>query len=89
MNTLTPPGKTTTHDIDAPLFPAGQLAPFVLVTALFFLWGMSNNLTDILVQQFRKSFELTQLQAQLVQTAVFLGYFCMATRRHRRSPLGV
>ena len=39
---------------------------------------MSNNLTDILVQQFRKSFELSQLGAQLVQTANYLGYFSMA-----------
>ena len=39
---------------------------------------MSNNLTDILVQQFRKSFELNLLQAQLVQTAVFLAYATMA-----------
>ncbi len=62
----------------APLFPAGHLAPAVLVVALFFIWGMSNNLTDILVQQFRKSFELSPLQAQLVQTANFFGYFCMA-----------
>ena len=54
------------------------MALFVLVTVLFFLWGMSNNLTDILVQQFRKSFELSQLGAQLVQTANFLGYFSMA-----------
>jgi MFS transporter, FHS family, L-fucose permease len=61
-----------------PVFPKEHLLPFVLVTVLFFLWGMSNNLTDILVQQFRKSFELSPLQAQLVQTAVFLGYFCMA-----------
>jgi FHS family L-fucose permease-like MFS transporter len=52
--------------------------PFALVTALFFLWGMSNNLTDILVQQFKKSFELSPFQAQLVQTAVFFGYFSMA-----------
>jgi FHS family L-fucose permease-like MFS transporter len=43
-----------------------------------FLWGMSNNRTDILVQQFKKSFELSQFSAQLVQTANFLGYFCMA-----------
>ncbi len=56
----------------------GAALPFVLVTALFFIWGMSNNLTDILVQQFRKSFTLSQLEAQLVQTAVFLGYFFMA-----------
>jgi len=54
------------------------LLPFILVTVLFFIWGMSNNLTDILVQQFRKPFELSPMQAQLVQTAVFFGYFCMA-----------
>jgi FHS family L-fucose permease-like MFS transporter len=60
------------------IFPKGNTAVFVLVTVLFFLWGMSNNLTDILVQQFQKSFELTQMQAQLVQTSVFFGYFCMA-----------
>ncbi|WP_236657659.1 L-fucose:H+ symporter permease [Acidisarcina polymorpha] len=52
--------------------------PFLLTTAVFFIWGMSNNLTDILVQQFRKSFELNLVQAQLVQTAVFLAYAAMA-----------
>ena len=61
-----------------PVFPVGHMLPFVLVTVLFFLWGMSNNLTDILVQQFKKSFELSQFSAQLVQTANFFGYFCMA-----------
>jgi FHS family L-fucose permease-like MFS transporter len=68
------PAATST----APLFPVEHLLPFALVTGLFFLWGMSNNLTDILVQQFKKSFELSPLQAQLVQTAVFFGYFSMA-----------
>ena len=61
------------------LFPTEHLPAFFLTTALFFIWGMSNNLTDILVQQFRKSFELNLLQAQLVQTAVFLAYAVMAT----------
>jgi FHS family L-fucose permease-like MFS transporter len=60
------------------IFPAGQLVPFLLTTLIFFLWGMSNNLTDILVQQFRKSFDLNLLQAQLVQTSVFLAYGTMA-----------
>src|ERR1700712_3964777 len=63
---------------DAPVFPAGHMLPFALVTFVFFLWGMSNNLTDILVQQFKKSFELSLLEAQLVQTAVFLAYATMA-----------
>ena len=69
---------TSTGSTPASVFPAGRLLPFVLVVVLFFIWGMSNNLTDILVQQFRKGFNLSQLQAQMVQSAVFGGYFCMA-----------
>src|SRR5580693_5974221 len=61
-----------------PVFPVGHMLLFSLVTVLFFLWGMSNNLTDILVQQFKKSFELSKFGAQLVSTANFTGYFCMA-----------
>jgi len=60
------------------IFPAGQTTLFCLITAVFFFWGMSNNLSDILVQQFKKSFELSLLQAQFVQTAVFLAYGTMA-----------
>ena len=60
------------------MFPTGYLLPFLLTTLIFFFWGMSNNLTDILVQQFRKSFLLSLLQAQLVQTSVFLAYGTMA-----------
>lgn len=70
--------STDNHAEHAPVFPTGHLLPFVLVVVLFFIWGMSNNLTDILVQQFRKGFNLSQLQAQMVQSAVFTGYFCMA-----------
>ena len=71
-------GPPNAGDANAPLIPRGSALAFWLVTALFFLWGMSNNLTDILVQQFRKGFTLSQLEAQLVQTAVFGGYFVMA-----------
>jgi len=62
----------------APLFPAGQLVPFALVTVLFFLWGIPNNLTDVLIRQFMKSFAISRFQAALVQSANFLGYFFMA-----------
>ncbi|HTJ29787.1 MAG TPA: L-fucose:H+ symporter permease [Acidobacteriaceae bacterium] len=73
------PASHTKHYAEKPsIFPAGQMLPFMLTTIVFFVWGMSNNLTDILVQQFRKSFELSLLQAQLVQTAVFLAYGTLA-----------
>jgi MFS transporter, FHS family, L-fucose permease len=60
------------------IFPRGYMFAFLLTTLIFFVWGMSNNLTDILVKQFQKSFELTVVKAQLVQTATFLAYFVMA-----------
>lgn len=72
------PAAPSSHSRPSSVFPQGRLLPFVLVVVLFFIWGMSNNLTDILVQQFRKGFNLSQLQAQMVQSAVFGGYFCMA-----------
>ena len=66
------------HGMRPSMFPVGAMLPFLLTTLIFFFWGMSNNLTDILVQQFRKSFSLSLLQAQLVQTSVFLAYGTMA-----------
>jgi MFS transporter, FHS family, L-fucose permease len=61
-----------------PIVPAGRWLPFVLVTALFFLWGVPNNLNDILIRQFMKSFEITRLQAGLIQFAFYMGYFLLA-----------
>jgi FHS family L-fucose permease-like MFS transporter len=55
----------------------GKLA-FFLVTGLFFLWAIPNNLNDVLIRQFMKSFEITRLQAGLVQSAFYLGYFCFS-----------
>jgi FHS family L-fucose permease-like MFS transporter len=78
MQVSTSLGTKSAGENNAPVFPVGQMALVVLVTVLFFLWGMSNNLTDILVQQFKKSFELSTFSAQLVSTANFTGYFCMA-----------
>ncbi|HEY7837626.1 MAG TPA: L-fucose:H+ symporter permease [Terriglobales bacterium] len=62
----------------AALLPAGQLFPFLLVTGLFFLWGIPNNLNDILIRQFMTSFALTRLEAGLVQSAFYMGYFLLA-----------
>lgn len=60
------------------LFPVGQLLPFILVTALFFLWGIPNNLNDVLIRQFMKSFAINRFQAGLVQSAFYFGYFVLA-----------
>jgi MFS transporter, FHS family, L-fucose permease len=61
-----------------PLVAAGQILPFSLVTSLFFMWGVPNNLNDVLIRQFMKSFTLNRVEAGLVQFAFYLGYFCLA-----------
>jgi FHS family L-fucose permease-like MFS transporter len=45
---------------------------------LFFLWGIPNNLNDILIRQFMKSFAISRFQAGLVQSAFYMGYFLLA-----------
>jgi len=81
------PPKSDQND-SAPLFPAQNATAFVLVTGLFFLWGIPNNLNDVLIRQFMKSFEITRLQAGLVQSAFYTGYFlfsvpaALVMRRH-------
>src|SRR5215471_15949664 len=56
-----------------------NLVPFVLVTFLFFLWAIPNNLNDVLIRQFMKSFAIRRFQAGLLQSAFYLGYFLLAT----------
>ncbi|HSZ16096.1 MAG TPA: L-fucose:H+ symporter permease [Terracidiphilus sp.] len=70
---MTPPKSDQSES--QPLFPTEGLGAFALVTGLFFLWGIPNNLNDVLIRQFMKSFEITRLQAGLVQSAFYTGYF--------------
>jgi FHS family L-fucose permease-like MFS transporter len=60
------------------LFKREYLIPFILVTALFLFWGIPSNMNDILIKQFMKSFELNRLQAGLIQSAFYMGYFVLA-----------
>lgn len=76
-----PQSETPAGKLAAPshaLFPAGQLLPFILVTFLFFLWGVPNNLNPVLIRQFMKTFEISRFQAGLVESAFYMGYFLLA-----------
>jgi len=76
----TAPARSETRQstTTAPLFAPGYLTVCILVTSLFFLWAIPNNLNDILIRQFMKSFAITRLQAGLVQSAFYMGYFLLA-----------
>lgn len=79
MNITVPASQSgQSNESNVPLVPAGRMLPFVLVTSLFFLWAIPNNLNDILIRQFMKSFALSRFAAGLVQTAFYLGYFGLA-----------
>lgn len=54
------------------------LLPFILVTTLFFLWGIANNLNGILIPHLRKALLLTNMQSTFVDTAVYFAYFIAA-----------
>lgn len=54
------------------------LIPLVLITSLFFLWGIAHNLNPILIPHLKKACQLTDLQSALIDSAFFIGYFVMA-----------
>jgi MFS transporter, FHS family, L-fucose permease len=54
------------------------LLPFILITSLFFFWGFIHNLDPILIPHLRRVFSLTTVEASLVDSAVYIGYFLMA-----------
>lgn len=61
-----------------PLVPRSLLLPFVLIVACFAAWGAAANLTDVLVGVFRGIFDMSNLQASLVQFAYYTAYFLLA-----------
>ena len=66
------------EDIHARLIPHGRMLPFLVVTVLFFLWAIPNNLNDILIRQFMKSFNINRSSAASIQIWFYLGYFTLA-----------
>ncbi len=54
------------------------IIPFILVTSLFFLWGVAHSLLDVLNKHFQDILGITKARSGLVQAALYGGYFIMA-----------
>ncbi len=52
--------------------------PFILVTSLFLMWGLANNMTDTLLAAFKKIMSMTDFQTSWIQVAFYGSYFCLA-----------
>jgi FHS family L-fucose permease-like MFS transporter len=70
INTETP--------IPASIGRRSYTVPFMLVTSLFFLWGIANSLNGTLVKHFQTALNLNRAQAGIVDSAFYIGYFVMA-----------
>lgn len=56
----------------------GYLFPFILVTCLFFLWGFSYGLLDVLNKHFQDTMDVSKARSTLLQASYFGAYFLVA-----------
>jgi len=52
--------------------------PIILVTSLFFLWGLAYGLLDVLNKHFQETLNVTKERSTLIQAAYFGAYFLIA-----------
>ena len=55
-----------------------NLLPFCLITSLFLLWGLANNMTDTLLAAFKHIMQMSDTQTSFIQFAFYGSYFCFA-----------
>lgn len=67
--------KTTTKER---VISRELLAPFILITSLFALWGFANDITNPMVAAFKTVMEISNARAALIQFAFYGGYATMA-----------
>jgi FHS family L-fucose permease-like MFS transporter len=55
-----------------------NLVPYMLITALFFLWGMAHGMLDVLNKHFQVILEISKAKSGMIQFAMYIAYFSMA-----------
>lgn len=70
--------SVSTIKMDEKSGQSGYLIPLILVTSLFFLWGMAYGLLDSLNKHFQDTLNVTKSRSTLLQAAYFGAYFCIA-----------
>ncbi|HEY0256818.1 MAG TPA: sugar MFS transporter [Candidatus Methylacidiphilales bacterium] len=77
-------GNYSSSPVNAPVAepidpsPAARRLGLIVVTSLFFIWGFITVLNDILVPHLKSVFELSYLQASMIQFVFFGAYFIMS-----------
>jgi MFS transporter, FHS family, L-fucose permease len=60
------------------LVTPGFLVPFILITSLFFLWGVAHGMLDTLNKHFQNMLHMSKAQSGMIQFSVYTAYFGMA-----------
>ncbi|MBY0558159.1 MAG: sugar MFS transporter [Burkholderiaceae bacterium] len=63
---------------DAATQGASNTGPLVIVTILFFMWGLLTSLNDVLIPHLKAVYTLSYVQAMLVQFCFFGAYFIVS-----------
>jgi FHS family L-fucose permease-like MFS transporter len=61
-----------------PLTTKEYMLPFILITFLFFLWGIAHGMIDTLDKHFQQILHLTKSQSSMIQFSLYGAYFGMA-----------
>ncbi|MYM35238.1 glucose/galactose MFS transporter [Duganella sp. FT94W] len=57
---------------------AGHTGPLVIITILFFMWGLLTSLNDVLIPHLKAVYDLSYVQAMCVQFCFFGAYFIVS-----------
>jgi MFS transporter, FHS family, L-fucose permease len=60
------------------LVTEGFLIPFILISSLFFLWGVAHGMLDTLNKHFQDMLHMSKAQSGMIQFSVYTAYFGMA-----------
>ncbi|MGN6508573.1 MAG: L-fucose:H+ symporter permease [Chitinophaga sp.] len=69
---------TTSYTSSGPKNGQKYLFPFILVTSLFFMWGLAYGLLDVLNKHFQNALAIDKARSTYLQAAYFGAYFLMA-----------
>ncbi len=74
MEHITPPGALRSSQG----VQGSTTGPLIIVTILFFMWGLLTSLNDVLIPHLKSVYTLTYMQAMLVQFCFFGAYFVVS-----------
>ncbi len=71
-------GPCPSYTKKIPMLKKTPILPFILITSLFLMWGLANNMTDTLLSAFKRIMSMSDYQTTFVQYAFYGAYFCLA-----------